>query len=95
MTISIGDIFKPGDTVPASGIYKVFHDSHHISDHEVTCVFARQFRRATTAENIRCSFWSRQHCTSLATSSLRSRRFSRAVIQNASLTRCRTQEPAR
>lgn len=40
---SVGDIFKPGDTVPHSGIYKVLHDPAHDEPHEVTCVFGKPF----------------------------------------------------
>lgn len=32
------DIYKPGDVVPASGIYQVTHDPRHAQEHEVTCV---------------------------------------------------------
>jgi len=32
------DIYKPGQKVPQSGIYRVFHDQNHTSEHEVTCV---------------------------------------------------------
>lgn len=31
--------FKPGETVPTSGIYKVTHDQAHTQSHEVTCVY--------------------------------------------------------
>jgi hypothetical protein len=40
---AIGDIFKPGDDVPASGIYRVIHDPKHDQEHEVTCVFGKKF----------------------------------------------------
>jgi hypothetical protein len=40
---SIGDIFKPGDKVPHSGIYAVTHDKAHAAAHEVTCVFGKVF----------------------------------------------------
>jgi hypothetical protein len=39
----IGDVFKPGDEVPHSGIYKVIHDPEHTESHEVTCVFGKPF----------------------------------------------------
>ncbi|WP_146767995.1 hypothetical protein [Mesorhizobium atlanticum] len=39
----IGDVFKPGDKVPNSGIYKVLHDKNHVQEHEVTCVFGKPF----------------------------------------------------
>jgi hypothetical protein len=38
----IGDVFKPGDKVPNSGIYEVTHDRHH-PKHEVTCVAHKHF----------------------------------------------------
>jgi hypothetical protein len=39
----IGDIFKPGDTVPHSGIYTVTHDNQHTQAHDVTCVYGKRF----------------------------------------------------
>jgi hypothetical protein len=36
-------IYKPGDQVPQSGIYKVVHDSNHIREHEVTSVMGEHF----------------------------------------------------
>jgi hypothetical protein len=35
--------YKPGNTVPDSGIYKVNHDGRHASEHEVTCVKGEPF----------------------------------------------------
>ena len=43
MAASVGDEFKPGDTVPRSGIYKVVHDPNHATSHEVTCVYNKTF----------------------------------------------------
>jgi hypothetical protein len=40
---NIGEIFKPGDTVPHSGIYLVTHDPNHAEAHEVTCVYGKKF----------------------------------------------------
>jgi hypothetical protein len=40
---SKGDIFKPGDEVPHSGIYRVLHDTQHTQEHEVTCVDGKHF----------------------------------------------------
>lgn len=40
---NIGDVFKPGQKVPNSGIYKVIHDSRHRQSHEVTCVAGKPF----------------------------------------------------
>jgi len=35
--------YKPGDTVPHSGIYRVTHDQQHAASHEVTCVYGKNF----------------------------------------------------
>ena len=35
-------MYKPGEEVPKSGIYRVRHDGHH-HDHEVTCISGEQF----------------------------------------------------
>jgi len=35
-------LYKPGEKVPRSGIYRVAHDSHHV-EHEVTCVWGDRF----------------------------------------------------
>jgi hypothetical protein len=43
MAASVGDKFKPGDSVPRSGIYKVVHDPNHAVSHEVTCVYGKTF----------------------------------------------------
>jgi hypothetical protein len=40
---AIGDVFKPGDTVPNSGIYRVIHDPTHTEEHEVTCIAHKRF----------------------------------------------------
>ena len=40
---NIGDVFKPGDDVPHSGIYRVIHDTNHREEHEVTCVYGKKF----------------------------------------------------
>jgi hypothetical protein len=37
------EVFKPGDTVPASGIYRVVHDVYHREEHEVTAVKGEPF----------------------------------------------------
>ena len=39
----VGDVFKPGDDVPHSGIYRVVHDTNHREEHEVTCVYGKKF----------------------------------------------------
>jgi hypothetical protein len=43
MTASVGDEFKPGDRVQASGIYRVTHDKNHTAAHDVTCVYGKIF----------------------------------------------------
>ena len=35
--------YKPGQTVPESGIYQVNHDHHHAATHEVTAVRGEPF----------------------------------------------------
>jgi YjzC-like protein len=39
----MGDVFKPGDEVPSSGIYRVVHDDVHREEHDVTCVKGETF----------------------------------------------------
>lgn len=39
----MADQYKPGDTVPKSGIYRVTHDPAHAQEHEVTCVYGKTF----------------------------------------------------
>jgi hypothetical protein len=39
----IGELFKPGDKVPHSGIYDVIHDPVHTQRHQVTCVYNDTF----------------------------------------------------
>ena len=36
-------IYKPGDKVEHSGVYRVIHDKVHTAEHEVTCVFGKKF----------------------------------------------------
>ncbi len=37
-------IYKPGQEVPKSGLYKVVHDPNHTTqEHEVTCVIGERF----------------------------------------------------
>ncbi len=40
---SLGDVFKPGDTVLHSGIYRVLHDPEHQEPHDVTCLHGKRF----------------------------------------------------
>jgi hypothetical protein len=37
------NVYKPGEVVVHSGIYKVVHDPKHINDHDVTCVEGKKF----------------------------------------------------
>ena len=37
------ELYKPGDKVPKSGIYRVIHDERHAEAHEVTCVIGSRF----------------------------------------------------
>ncbi len=41
--------YKPGDTVAASGIYVVTHDTTHSERHEVTVVHGKASRHAVAA----------------------------------------------
>lgn len=36
-------LFRPGEIVPESGIYRVMHDPAHMQTHEVTCVKGKPF----------------------------------------------------
>jgi hypothetical protein len=35
--------FKPGETVPASGIYRVTHEPVHVQPHDVTAIKGEHF----------------------------------------------------
>jgi hypothetical protein len=41
--MATGPIYKPGDAVPKSGIYRVVHDNNHAQEHEVTAVIGEHF----------------------------------------------------
>jgi hypothetical protein len=47
MTVEVfqpgGQVFKPGEDCPLSGIYRVVHDQGHAKDHEVTCMYREIF----------------------------------------------------
>jgi hypothetical protein len=43
MGANVGDVFKPGQICPQSGIYTVIHDPVHRQSHEVTCVNGKKF----------------------------------------------------
>jgi hypothetical protein len=45
--------YKPGDTVPLSGIYGVSHDPRHAEPHEVTCIERRKFPPCRTCKEPR------------------------------------------
>jgi hypothetical protein len=38
-----GDVFKPGEKVPHSGIYRVIHDPNHPEEHDITCIYGYPF----------------------------------------------------
>ncbi len=44
-TKHMSDIFQAGDTVPASGVYKVVHHNTHIPTHYVTAIYGDTFPR--------------------------------------------------
>ena len=47
---SLGDLFKAGDRVQHSGIYRVFHGPEHEEPHEVTCLYGRRFPHCRLCE---------------------------------------------
>jgi hypothetical protein len=50
---ALGDLFKPGDRVLHSGIYRVLHNPAHEEPHEVTCLYDRRFPRCHICEHTR------------------------------------------
>jgi hypothetical protein len=42
MAVSAEHVFKPGEKIPTSGVYKVTHDPKHTIDHEVICLFGKK-----------------------------------------------------
>jgi hypothetical protein len=38
-----GQVFKPGEECPLSGVYRVVHDPVPTKEHEVTCVYGKKF----------------------------------------------------
>ena len=38
-----GQVLKPGEDCPLSGVYGVVHDPVHTKEHEVTCVYGKKF----------------------------------------------------
>lgn len=49
--VKVGDIFKQGEKVRASGIYEVLHHGHKLPDHEVTCVLGKRFPPCRTCKD--------------------------------------------
>lgn len=43
MTANVSDVFSPGQSVEASGVYIVLHDRNHAVSHDVTCVRGKPF----------------------------------------------------
>lgn len=41
--VATAKIYKPGEKVPQSGIYRVVHDKAHSREHEVTAVMGEPF----------------------------------------------------
>ena len=39
----MSEIYRPGDRVPASGIYKTVHGQQHAAAHYVTALYADKF----------------------------------------------------
>lgn len=39
----MADVYKPGDKVEHSGVYRVTHDKKHSAEHDVTVVYGRTF----------------------------------------------------
>jgi hypothetical protein len=37
------DVYKPGDIVKSSGIYRVIHDKQHAETHEITAIHGKKF----------------------------------------------------
>jgi len=40
---SLGDVFKPGDVILHSGIYRVLHEPAHHEPHDVICLHGWRF----------------------------------------------------
>jgi len=39
----MAEVFRAGDTVPASGVYKAVHGGTHIPPHYVTAIYGNRF----------------------------------------------------
>ena len=49
----LGDLFRSGDRVPHSGIYRVSHSPEHEEPHEVTCLYGKRFPQCRCCEHTR------------------------------------------
>jgi hypothetical protein len=50
---SLGDLFRSGDRVQHSGIYRVFHNPEHVEPHEVTCLYGKRLPTCPRCEHTR------------------------------------------
>ena len=50
---TLGDMFRSGDHVEHSGIYRVVHEPPHEAPHEVTCLYGKRFPQCHTCEHTR------------------------------------------
>jgi hypothetical protein len=50
---ALGDLFRSGDRVQHSGVYRVFHNPEHAEPHEVTCVYGKRLPRCQRCEHAR------------------------------------------
>lgn len=49
----LGDLFRSGDRVQHSGIYRVVHNPEHEEPHEVTCLYGKRFPQCRCCEHAR------------------------------------------
>jgi hypothetical protein len=49
----LGDLFRSGDRVQHSGIYRVVHSPEHEVPHEVTCLYGKRFPPCRCCEHAR------------------------------------------
>jgi hypothetical protein len=49
----LGDVFRSGDRVQHSGIYRVLHSPEHEAPHEVTCLYGKRFPTCRICEHTR------------------------------------------
>jgi len=50
---ALGDLFRTGERVQHSGIYRVFHNPEHAEPHEVTCLYGKRFPQCRCCEHAR------------------------------------------